>query len=213
MSTVQEPSGVVRGRAPKALGAPHGPAQVVPAAIAAATELFAAQGIAGVSVREISRRAGINPALVPRYIGDKDALISAVLDDLSARIVDQIDHYVNEAQAHVGELPSPPAAMNLYFRIASHLVIEGYDLGEHQPDFPVIRRVVEVIAEEHGVTLAEARRRGAQIFILALGVQLFGGPLLAAARLDPTAADDQADLWGLVHEISEAVASGQIDPP
>ena len=205
------PAGV-RGRAPKTSGAPHGRAQVVPAVVRAATELFATNGVGGISVREIARQAGVNPALIPRYVGDKDDIVTAVLVDLSKRVVEQIDHYVVESVADPQRLPEPPPTMELYFRIATHLVVEGYDLDRHQPDFPVVRRVVELIGLQHGVDAAEARRRGAQVFVLALGIELFGSMLMHAAELDPNDVEVQATLRHAVHELSEAIASGQTAP-
>lgn len=47
------------------------------AIFAAATELFAERGYARTSVREIGRRAGLDPALVIRYFGSKEQLYSA----------------------------------------------------------------------------------------------------------------------------------------
>ncbi len=44
--------------------------------LAAGRELFAAQGFERTTVREIAARAGIDPALVVRYFGGKDALFA-----------------------------------------------------------------------------------------------------------------------------------------
>jgi AcrR family transcriptional regulator len=49
------------------------------AILAAARELFAARGVAGVSVRDIAARAGVNHALVHRYFGAKDDMVAAIL--------------------------------------------------------------------------------------------------------------------------------------
>ena len=50
--------------------------------LAAATEIFAAQGLDGARVDEIARRAGINKRMLYHYFGNKDDLFAAVLDEL-----------------------------------------------------------------------------------------------------------------------------------
>lgn len=44
-----------------------------------ATELFVQYGIKGVSIRRIAAEAGINHALIIRYFGSKDKLVTAIL--------------------------------------------------------------------------------------------------------------------------------------
>ncbi len=199
----------VRGRPPKAAGAPHGPGAVTPAVIAAATDLFAAQGIASVSIREVARRAGVNPALVSRYIGDRDALVRAVLDDLYAKISQGLDDYLDDVRTLPA--PTPNTAVDQYVRIVAHLVIEGRDLERFEPGFPLIRLIIEMIESDPTVTPAQARRRGAQIFTLELAAHLFGAPLLRAAGLEPGAGED---LTRMVRRLSLAIADGAtaLDP-
>jgi len=50
--------------------------------LAAATEVFAAQGLDGARVDEIADRAGINKRMLYHYFGNKDALFASVLDEL-----------------------------------------------------------------------------------------------------------------------------------
>lgn len=54
--------------------------------LAAATEVFAAQGLDGARVDEIAERAGINKRMLYHYFGNKDDLFGAVLDQLYATI-------------------------------------------------------------------------------------------------------------------------------
>jgi len=60
------------------------------AILSAATELFAERGYRDATVRAVAERAGIDPALVVRYFGSKDALFARVarvdlrLPDLAA---------------------------------------------------------------------------------------------------------------------------------
>ena len=50
--------------------------------LAAATEVFAAQGLDGARVDEIADRAGINKRMLYHYFGNKDDLFGAVLDEV-----------------------------------------------------------------------------------------------------------------------------------
>ncbi len=50
--------------------------------LAAATEVFAAQGLDGARVDEIADRAGINKRMLYHYFGNKDELFGAVLNEL-----------------------------------------------------------------------------------------------------------------------------------
>jgi|ERR1041385_8870658 TetR/AcrR family transcriptional regulator len=62
-----------------------------PAAIlSAATELFAAQGFAGVTIKEISARAKVNSALIYYYYEDKEGLYRAVLRYIIGTISQQV---------------------------------------------------------------------------------------------------------------------------
>ncbi len=44
-----------------------------------AEKVFADAGLQGVSLREVARRAGVNPALVHYHIGSHEALVEAVV--------------------------------------------------------------------------------------------------------------------------------------
>ena len=48
----------------------------------AAVDLFASQGYAATSVREIADRVGVNPAMIHYYFGNKEALLHAALEHL-----------------------------------------------------------------------------------------------------------------------------------
>lgn len=47
----------------------------------AAISLFYAKGFHGTSIRDIARKAGVNPALISYYFGGKQALFESLLID------------------------------------------------------------------------------------------------------------------------------------
>lgn len=61
--------------------------------IRAATPLFAAKGLNGVSVREVAREAGANLSMISYYFGGKEGLYAAVLTEQFAILhkVEEID--------------------------------------------------------------------------------------------------------------------------
>jgi len=68
------------------------------AILAAATELFAAQGFAGVTIKEIAAKAKVNSALLYYYFDDKEGLYREALAQMIGSVSQQIG----------GALTSPP---------------------------------------------------------------------------------------------------------
>lgn len=200
MSETGPPTPAVRGRPPKNTAAPRGREQVFAAAIDAATTLFAQRGIAAVSVREVAARAGVNAALVHRYVGGKQMLVKLVLISLTDTMRGDLDAVAATRSRFLPPLSA--RALATYERIVAHIVIEGLDIREFQSDFPVIRRVIEEIRERAGVDSRTARCRAAQIFALDLAVRLFEPVLRDAAGLS---ADDTDDLHWRMRQLQAEI--------
>jgi AcrR family transcriptional regulator len=66
------------------------------AILAAATDLFAAQGFSGVKVKEIAARAKVNSALLYYYFEDKEGLYRAVLAHVVGGVSQQIGRAIAE---------------------------------------------------------------------------------------------------------------------
>ena len=58
--------------------------------LAASVPLFASQGFAAVSIRQVAEAAGVNSALISYYFGGKSGLYEAVLKEQFSYIVDRI---------------------------------------------------------------------------------------------------------------------------
>ncbi|MEW6207997.1 MAG: CerR family C-terminal domain-containing protein [Acidobacteriota bacterium] len=52
----------------------------------AAETLFAARGFSGAAVRDIASAAGVNPAMIHYYFGNKESLYRAILESAAARV-------------------------------------------------------------------------------------------------------------------------------
>lgn len=70
----------------------------------AATDEFAAHGIAGARIDRIGAAAGVNKAQIYTYFGDKDQLFDIVMDTHVARILDQVPFTPNDLPGYSGRL-------------------------------------------------------------------------------------------------------------
>lgn len=83
------------GRMP---GRPTGePGDIRDRLLDAAVRRFAAQGIAGTSLRDIASEAGVTPALVHYYFGGRDALLAAVIEERVMPLVQGLRTPVQQA--------------------------------------------------------------------------------------------------------------------
>ncbi len=97
--------------------APVGPDAVRRAVLDVAAELFADRGVATTTRKEIAEVANVNPNLINRYIGSRDALVFAVIEDLGAKIVDEL------ADAPMGSLShDPDAPISRVIRIMAQVI-------------------------------------------------------------------------------------------
>jgi len=58
--------------------------------LSAATELFAAQGVAATTFAMIAARAGLTPAMLHYYFKDRNQLLDAVVDERLVRVVSKV---------------------------------------------------------------------------------------------------------------------------
>jgi AcrR family transcriptional regulator len=71
---------LVTSKSPKRSGRRPGPNQTRGAILDAARASFAERGYDAVSIRAVAREAGVDPALVHRFYGSKEALFSAAME-------------------------------------------------------------------------------------------------------------------------------------
>lgn len=106
--------------------------------LTAADEVFGELGFAGVSVRDVAERAGVNKALVFYYFGSKDALFEAVLEQYYAA------HRAAFEDAFSGELP---------LRERMHAVLDTYlDFIDANRRYPrLVQSVISGAPEHHAL--------------------------------------------------------------
>ena len=168
--------------------------------------LFAQRGVDAVSLRDIAAEADVHFALIRRYIGNRDELVTAVFDDLSDQLAAsgagqpavgsgiRRRHGDGQVGAHRGRARDRrPAARG------SHRVQPGAGDG---PD-------------PHGRLRARrrsaARLRAAQIVAAALGWRIFEDYLVAAGELGAVPLDTLRE--ELVHSARRLGATPWPSPP
>ena len=143
----------------------------------AAATLFARRGLDRVSLRDIAAAADVHPALIGRYIGDRDELVQAVFDDLSTALATAVLD-----QPLSGQGFGPDTVMGKWTSMAGALAIAGEPLGI--PDrFNPVQAMAETLVAGYGITAEAARLRAAQIVASALGWRIFEGYLIEAGGL------------------------------
>lgn len=171
------PAGSARTRNPEATKA---------RLLAAATDEFAAHGIAGARIDRIEAAAKANRALIYSYFGSKDALFDAVMDAAVARVLAQVPFTPGDLPGYAGQLFDFLAANPYQLRLASW----------HRLERASTRRETAGLTESHrantaAVAGAHARRRAPSfapedlyVFTLAIaGAWIPGSPYAPAGAL------------------------------
>jgi TetR/AcrR family transcriptional regulator, repressor for neighboring sulfatase len=196
--------------------------------VSAATELFAARGPDGVSLREIAAHAGLNYGLIHQYVGSKDELLRLVIarstSTTAARFAQAAD--VGEAL----ELLQGPVGVDrpAYPRLLAWAILQGRDPSELAGPSPALPQLIAMLPEagaDAGGTdggpadgdpagrvndapatpdLADdPRLRAAAVAALTLGWSLFGTFVSHAAGLEDVApAEAHAAVQSLARRIA-----------
>ncbi len=160
------------------------PATAQDALLRSAVELFAAQGPASVSVRDIARHAGVNQGLIYRHFGSKDALLAEALEAGSSGLFGAAQArggFDFDAMSHL--LHHRSAAP----RLIARTLVDDIDINLVRRQFPVLQQLVRE-AQHASPTRAAAdllrpRFAGANAAALALGSVIWGRHLRGAFDL------------------------------
>ncbi|TIC82726.1 TetR/AcrR family transcriptional regulator [Nocardioides sp. GY 10127] len=102
-----------------------------------AAGLFAARGFHGVSVAELGAACGISGPALYKHFGSKDALLAAMLEQIS-------EHLLDEGRRRVAEAGSPAAALR--------------GLVAHHVDFALEHPALIVVQDRDWASLPDAAR-------------------------------------------------------
>jgi len=169
------------------------PSSAQSALVAAAVELFALRGPASVSIREVSRHAGINQGLIYRHFGSKQALLAAAFEQGSSDLfpaalapggfdVDTVIHQVH----HGSRAP----------RLIARILVDDVELAEVRKQFPILRRLLGAYdgVPRGGRTpdIADPRIAVASVTCMAMGSAIYGHDLRAALDLPDAGSNERA---------------------
>ncbi len=186
-------------------GAPVGPGEVRRAVFEAAASLFAERGVDAVSLRDIATKADVHVALIPRYVGSREELVTAVFDYLSERVSEAVVDNPLSGQGF-----APDTVMGQWVRVAAALAIGGRPLASH-PDFNPVVAMATTLAEGYGLDELSARVRASQIVAAALGWRIFEDYLLESGDLRALPLQDLRE--DLAHSARRLGATPWPSPP
>lgn len=95
--------------------------------MAAATPLFAENGYAGVSIREVAAAAGVNSALISYYFGGKEGLYEAV-------VTSQYEHVIRRFEKIASSTGTPQDKIRMYAEAIRR---------NHTEDQPFMARLIQ----------------------------------------------------------------------
>jgi TetR/AcrR family transcriptional regulator, repressor for neighboring sulfatase len=173
---------------------PRGREQIVAAVVGAATALFADRGPAAVSLRDVAATADVTLSQIYRHIGNKEALLAAVL---AADV------------ATSGGLPSETGDLDLatflkmLFRpgqpkdrslLQARIILDGFDLAALQSRYPGIELGIQLLRQT--LPDEQARVRAAVLATFFAGWQLLGPTYLRVADAQDVTEDRFVDIIG-----------------
>ncbi len=170
-----------------------------------AAELFVAQGVHKVSLRNVAAAADVHPALIRRYIGTRDELVDAVFDDLTSQLAAAVLENPLEGQGH-----GPGTLMGRWVLMANQMVIDGRSIHDHNEFNPVLA-MASTLMDGYGMDEVGARVRAAQIVATALGWRIFEDYLVGSAHLDDVPLETLRE--ELVHSARRLGATPWPSPP
>ncbi|MBN2389208.1 MAG: TetR/AcrR family transcriptional regulator [Anaerolineae bacterium] len=162
------------------------------ALIEAGIEILARDGVNGLSLRKVARKAGVSHAAPYAHFADKQALVAAIATDghrkLHAKIVGIMEQYPDDPLRQLVE--TAWAYVEFGFEEPDHFRITFSGAVEKERDYPAL---VEMTANNFGILRALVSRCQAAGFLNP------GEPDLAAVSV-----------WGLIHGFVSLIQEGQI---
>lgn len=173
--------------------------------VAAASRLFAENGPARVSLRDVAREADVNYGLIHQYVGSKDALLKLVFTH-SAQQWSGSFAEATTVQDAVDYLMRPKS--NVYVRMLAHTLLEGRDpatLLESSSALKELSRRLRADASEDSDV--DTRLQSAAMACTAMGWGLFGPFLREIAGLSDVPEPELTDQ--IYSFVRQAVLDGQ----
>ncbi len=167
--------------------------------LVAAQHLFAERGFHAVSVRDIAAEAGVSHALVHRYLGSKEAILTAVMKRHTGPVLEvaRVAGGVREAVPDMfRELRVHRAD---YLKLLARMGMDSVPFDIVKPEFPAYALLIKLLtadAAERGRELPDPRVLAASLTALAIGWTVTEDWLVRASGLgDVDAAGHRGLTW------------------
>jgi AcrR family transcriptional regulator len=166
---------------------PFGRQEVVEALIASAAELFARHGVNGVSLRTITKHAGVNLGLLHRHIGTKENLYRLTLEHLAKEIAVEIPANANLLEGIRHAFTSLERHAQ-FWRLLARTLLDGVQPEDLHTNYPVADHLLglarQALKEGSLTEDIDPRFLVATMFAFSLGFQLFEPFILRATSLE-----------------------------
>jgi AcrR family transcriptional regulator len=131
------------------------------ALVAAALDALPEVGAAGLSLRDIARRAGVSPGAPYHHFRDKDALLAAVAGECAQHLLDALEAAVAEAGEDQRRRFQLTGISFIRFAVMHPAHFRAMELPGMLTKMPVeTRRRFDQFYEEEGRRMREAQREG-----------------------------------------------------
>ena len=139
--------------------------------VAAATEEFAAFGIAGARIDRIEAGANANRALIYSYFGSKDGLFDAVMDAAVAQVLAEVPFTPGDLPGYAGRLFDFLVANPHLLRLATWHRLERVGTGRDTPGLTDSHRVnTAALADEQARHAAPSSFAAEDLYVFTLGL-------------------------------------------
>jgi AcrR family transcriptional regulator len=162
----------------------------LPAALLeAADEILRTDGLSGLTLRAVARRAGVSHTAPAPHFGDLTGLLSA----LAAKGYRLFNHYLRRAQENPGRWSVPTATAHAYVAFAR----------DHKPMFLLMFRSERL--DFTRLALAEAAQEASMLLMRSTGTMAHDGPpsLAVVGRA--------VGNWAVVHGFALLLIDGRLD--
>ena len=198
---------------------PYGRDETKAELLAAARKLFGERGYDAVSVRDISKAANVNHALLHRHFGTKEVLLHELMRAEAARFKQVVDGVRDPVEA-LQRLSAANAADLTFVRILAYSLLSGIGTDDLLASDGALKQIVDALipltgrVANSGVAADDVREVTAAVTALTLGWLLFEPFVTAATGIDEAHLPQaRARVRALVEELVQLPPGGSAVSP
>ncbi len=186
----------------------------------AASELFACHGVSGTGIRDIAAKAGVTHALIIRYFGSKDGLVTAILRREISSLASPYPAKPERSKAEALEMLRGVLLNSLEAQKRTMRLILRAGLDELSPESyvePNTERVASILAKwiashQAGESLPDAKLVSLVVMSTLFSLTAIAPWLLTSVGLPPTDLDNRKEdivdvlIWLMIQAVGSPPA-------